>query len=111
MAKKNFSLQEKNKKELGKLIRDLRESREMSLRSLADAIGLPPSNLSYVEQGVNPPSGEAYKKIVEKLNPDVRIHKKLDKLYMEIRNLPPPDICDLLMKNLELIETIRNKNI
>ena len=111
MAKKNFSLQEKNKKELGKLIRDLRESSEMSLRSLADAIGLPPSNLSYIEKGVNPPSGESYKKIVENLKPDVRILKKLDKLYMEIRNLPPPDICELLMKNPELIEKIRNKNI
>ena len=110
MAKKNFSLQDKKKKELGKLIRELRESREMSLRSLAEAIGLPPSNLSYVEQGVNPPSGDAYLKIVEKLNPDVRIHKKLDKLYMEIRNLPPPDICELLLKNPELIEQIR-KNI
>ena len=110
MAKKNFSLQDKKKKELGKLIRDLRESREMSLRSLADAVGLSPSNLSYIEKGVNAPTGEVYLKIVENINPDKKAYQKMDELYMAIRNLPPPDICELLMKNPELIEQIR-KNI
>ena len=110
MAKKNFSMQDKKKKELGKLIRDLRESREISLRSLADAVGLSPSNLSYIEKGVNAPTGEVYLKIVEKINPDKKAYQKMDELYMAIRNLPPPDICELLMKNPELIEQIR-KNI
>jgi transcriptional regulator with XRE-family HTH domain len=110
MAKKNFSLQDKKKKELGKLIRDLRESREISLRSLADAVGLSPSNLSYIEKGVNAPTGEVYLKIIENINPGKKAYQKMDELYMAIRNLPPPDICELLMKNPELIEQIR-KNI
>mgnify|MGYP003324873085 CR=1 FL=1 len=110
MAKKNFSLQDEKKKALGKLIRKLRESKELSLRSLADAVGLSPSNLSYIEKGVNAPTGEVYLKIVEKINPDKKAYQKMDELYMAIRNLPPPDICELLMKNPELIEQIR-KNI
>ena len=110
MAKKNFSLQDKKKKELGKLIRRLRESKEITLRSLAEAVGLSPSNLSYIEKGVNAPTGEVYLRIVENINPDKKAYKKMDELYMKIRNLPPPDICELLMKNCELIEQIR-KNI
>lgn len=88
MAKKNFSLQDKKKKELGKLIRELRESREMSLRSLAEAIGLPPSNLSYVEQGVKYGKGivvsQEINKIVVKFNNNeatLFVHKMHSKFF------------------------------
>ena len=111
MAKKNYSLQDNEKKELGKLIRELRESKKLSLRCLADAISISPSNLTYIERGVNAPTGEIYQKIMDRLKPDKYLLNRMDKLYLAIRNLPPPDICAILIKNPNLFEQIRqNKN-
>ena len=50
MAKKNFD--DKSKKvELGRLIAKCRGN--MSQRQLAKAIGIPPSNMTYIENGIN----------------------------------------------------------
>ena len=110
MAKKNFAPQSKEKLALGKLIRLLRESKELSLRALATDVGLSPSNLTYIEKGINAPTSKIYLKIIEITHPDASTRKKMDELYMKIRDIPPPDICELLVNNPKLIEKIRNEN-
>ena len=70
-------------------------------------IDLPPSNLTYIENGVNAPSPEVYLKIIQTLNPKPRIRGKMDSLYMDIRKLPPPDVCNVLMENGALVDKLR----
>lgn len=105
MAKKNFSTESENKIALGKLISQSRGT--ISQRQLAKMIDLPPSNLTYIENGVNAPSPEVYLKIIQTLNPKPRIRGKMDSLYMDIRKLPPPDVCNVLMENGALVDKLR----
>jgi len=105
MAKKNFSSETEKKQSLGKLIAQTRGN--VSQRQLAKMIDLPPSNLTYIENGVNAPSPEVYLKIMQTLNPKSKIRNKMDKLYMEIRKLPPPDVCNVLMENTEIVDKLR----
>jgi len=105
MAKKNFSSETEKKQALGKLIAQCRGN--ISQRQLAKMIDLPPSNLTYIENGVNAPSPEVYFKIIQTLNPKPKIRQKMDKLYMEIRNIPPPDVCNVLMENTEMVDKLR----
>ena len=105
MAKKNFSSETEKKQALGKLIAQSRGN--ISQRQLAKMIELPPSNLTYIENGVNAPSPEVYLKIMQTLNPKPKIRNKMDKLYMEIRKLPPPDVCNVLMENTEMVDKLR----
>ena len=105
MAKKNFSSETEKKQALGKLIAQCRGN--ISQRQLAKMIDLPPSNLTYIENGVNVPSPEVYLKIMQTLNPKPKIRQKMDNLYMEIRKLPPPDVCNVLMKNTEMVDKLR----
>lgn len=107
MAKKNFDKQIQEKISLGELISKLRQEKKISLRKFAETIGLPPSNLSYIEKGINVPSAEIYQRIVDKLEPSEQEHKKLDELYIIIRNVPPPDVCGVLLQNIELGEKIK----
>ena len=108
MAKKNFSEQYKEKAELGKLIAKYRDRQNYSLRKFADAIGLPASNLYYIETGVNAPTAEIYNNITLLLRITKAERAKLDKLYGAIRKVPPPDICEILINNPSLYEKIRN---
>ena len=110
MAKKNFNQRREEKVKLGKIIKESREEKEISLRAFADYVGLSPSNITYIEKGVNVPTGDVYLKILDKLKPNEKTQTKMDKLYMKIRNLPPPDVCEILLKKPELIKKIRNKN-
>lgn len=107
MAKKDFKPCSCDKAILGNLICMLRKENGFTLRRFAKAINLPPSNLSYIENGTNVPSAEVYQKIIEVLNPDIKRRKELDKLYMAIRKIPPPDICEVLLHNFQLGEKIR----
>ncbi len=91
---------------LGEEITKCRGS-NMSQRSLAKEIGLPPSNMKYIEDGVNVPTAEVYKKIIKTLNPSYEQRKKMDELYMAIRKVPPPDICEVITTNNELIDVFR----
>lgn len=108
MAKKNFDVQNQDKIDLGKLIANLRKEKNISLRQLAKAIEIPPSNVTYIEKGVNSPSAETYSKIVSVLTPTDDIHKKMDELYSKIRKTPPPDVCEVILQTPELGEIIRN---
>lgn len=107
MAKKCFEENQQEKKQLGTIITKIRTKQNISLRQFAKLIDLPPSNLSYIEKGINVPTGEIYQKIILTLNPSRNEINKMDNLYCTIRKSPPPDICFILMKNNELIEKIR----
>ena len=90
---------------LGKLIKECRGKK--SLRSVAAAVGLPPSNLKYIEDGVNAPSPETYKSLVSELNPQDPMQKDMDRAYMVIRSAPPPDVCKVVTDNEELNDSLR----
>ena len=69
---------------LGQAIKAIRTDDErgyVSLRKLEDAVGIPASNVKYIEDGVNAPSPEAYAAIVKELNPTDTERKELDRLY------------------------------
>ena len=60
----NHEIEDKKelKEELGKKIKSIREAIGISQRELARRIDLPNSNLKYIEDGINAPSFEIYKK-------------------------------------------------
>ena len=105
--KKNFDANSQDKIALGKAILKLRFDKAISLRQLSKAIGLPPSNLTYIESGVNAPTADVYELIIQKLAPTEKQRKIMDRLYMNIRQTPPPDVCNILMVNNGLGEKIR----
>ena len=96
---------ENAKRTLGKEIAECRK--ELSQRKLAITVGLPPSNMKYIEDGVNAPSPEIYKKLIEVLRPEEKRRKKMDHLYMLIRKVPPPDVCEIMTKNEEINDAMR----
>ena len=95
------------KANLGKSINKLREQKGYSLRELARAVDLPPSNMKYIEDGVNAPSHEKYLSIIRYLSPDKKARDKIDSLYSTIRGTPPPDICEFMCNNMGLNDAIR----
>ena len=107
MAKKNFSVQSEEKMALGKLIFKLRNEKNLSLRKLADAIGLPPSNMTYIEKGTNIPTAEIYEKIIKELKPKIEDKNEMDKLFCKVRKIPTPEVCQVILNNYELGERIK----
>lgn len=97
------------KKELGTKIAECRKEFEvpLSMRKLAEVIEISPSNLKYIEDGVNAPSHDVYARIIKVLKPPPDIHSKMDKLYTIIRKSPPPDICNTINNNQDLFDIIR----
>lgn len=95
------------KVELGQLIKSNREAKGDSQRELAREIKLANSNLKYIEDGINAPSPEVYKKIILLLNPDDKDRGQMDNLYSQIRGTPPPDICEFMIENNEVFNAIR----
>lgn len=98
-----------DKIKLGKLIKKQREckSNSLSMRKLAEEIGIPPSNLKYIEDGVNAPSPDVYEKIMNALNFDNPARDSIDRLYSSIRKTPPPDVCKIINANSELNNLLR----
>lgn len=99
----------KAKQQLGKKIKNLRESQKetISLRKLADLVNLPPSNMKYIEDGVNAPTAEVYDAIIRNLKPKDKLHAEMDSLYTIIRGTPPPDVCDIVRKNTGMNDALR----
>ena len=93
------------KEELGKKIAACRG--EMSLRQLASQVGIAPSNMKYIEDGVNAPTAEVYGKLIAILKPSDEVRQAMDVLYMSLRATPPPDICEWILRNPEVIACIR----
>ena len=108
MAKKNFSIQSEEKNALGKLISKLRNERNLSLRKFAVAVGLSPSNMTYIEKGINIPTAEVYWKILKELNPKTEDKNEMDKLFCKVRKIPTPEVCQVILNNYELGEKIKN---
>ena len=90
---------------LGQLIKDCRGT--MSQRKLAAQVGLVPSHMKSIEDGVHAPTPEVYDKLIATLKPDEVIRSEMDALYMEIRRLPPPDICEWIINNPCMLRVIR----
>lgn len=105
MPKKNYDDKKIQKQQLGAMLTICRGKR--SLREIARTIGIPASNLSYIEKGINAPSPEVYDRIVLELNPSDERHQEMDFLYSSIRDLPPPDVCQILISNNELSNSLR----
>ena len=91
---------------LGKAIAKCRGTR-WSQRQLALAIGLPPSNLKYIEDGVNASTADVYERLMEKLEPPAEMRRRMDRLYMTIRKAPPPDVCKVIADNPNLLDVFR----
>ena len=91
--------------ELGSLIRDCRGT--LSQSQLAKRVGLPRSNMKYIEDGVNAPTAEVYDKLIKELKPDLHTHRRMDHLYMAIRKVPPPDVCRTITQNKDLVDAMR----
>ena len=94
-----------NIKELGQLIRDCRGT--LSQSQLAKRVGLPRSNMKYIEDGVNAPTAEVYDKLIKELKPDLQARQRMDRLYKAIRKVPPPDICRTITQNKDLVDAMR----
>ena len=95
---------------LGQAIKAIRTNDErgyISLRKMEDAVGIPASNIKYIEDGVNAPSPEVYEAIVRELNPTDAERKELDRLYSLIRGTPPPDVCKIICANQGLNNSLR----
>ena len=95
---------------LGQAIKAIRTDDErgyVSLRKMEDAVGIPASNIKYIEDGVNAPSPEVYEAIVRELNPTDEECKELDRLYSLIRGTPPPDVCKIICANEGLNNALR----
>ena len=91
--------------ELGLLIRDCRGT--LSQSQLAKRVGLPRSNMKYIEDGVNAPTAEVYDKLIKELKPDLQTRQRMDRLYMAIRKVPPPDVCRTITQNKDLVDAMR----
>ena len=107
MAKKNFSIHSEEKSDLGKLIAKLRNEKNISLRKFADAVGLSPSNITYIEKGANIPTAEVYEKIIKELTPKIEDKIEMDKLFCKVRKIPTPEVCQVILNNYELGERIK----
>ena len=96
---------ERAKKNLGSLIVRCRGT--LSQSQLAKRVGLPRSNMKYIEDGVNAPTADVYDKLIKELKPDLQTHHHMDHLYMAIRKVPPPDVCRTITQNKDLVDAMR----
>ena len=63
--------------------------------------------MKYIEDGVNAPTAEVYDKLIKELKPDLQARQRMDRLYMAIRKVPPPDICRTITQNKDLVDAMR----
>lgn len=96
---------ERAKKSLGALIVRCRGT--LSQSQLAKRVGLPRSNMKYIEDGVNAPTADVYDKLIKELMPDLQTRQRMDRLYMAIRKVPPPDVCRTITQNKDLVDAMR----
>lgn len=97
---------ERAMKKLGELIVECRGER--SLRQIAFPSGISASQLQSIERGILAPTADVYPKLLATLQPDEKQKAELDRLYMTIRKTPPPDVCELLISNPNLITILRS---
>lgn len=98
------------KSKLGSLIKQLHNPVDgviISMRKLAEGVKIPPSNMKYIEDGVNAPSPEVYQAIIDILKPTDQYRAQMDEQYSIIRGTPPPDVCKVVCSNPALNNTLR----
>lgn len=95
---------ERAMRKLGEMITKCRGDR--SLRKIAEPSGIAASQLQSIERGILAPTADVYPKLLNTLQPDEKQKAKLDRLYMTIRKTPPPDVCELLISNPNLITVL-----
>jgi len=97
-------------KKIGKMIRDLRKDKRISLRELAKEVGMSFVNLSYIENGRVQTSKEVLRKISKALDYDfdklLSFTKHVDDDLISIINNRPDQVPDFLRiaKNLNSVE-------
>ena len=96
---------ERAKQNLGSLIMRCRGT--LSQSQLARRVGLPRSNMKYIEDGVNAPTAEVYDKLIKELKPDLQTRRRMERRDMAIRKVPPPDICRTITQNRDLVDAMR----
>ena len=67
------------KEELGKIIKHRREVLGLTIRDLADLIGMSKTTISQIEKGSSNPTFEVLKKIFEYLNLEIKVEVKKQK--------------------------------
>ena len=93
-------------KKLGKIIRDIRKEKGISLRKLAESVGVSFVNISYIENGRIETSKDVLKKISKALNYDfdklLALANKVDDDITAIINKRPSSVPNFLRsaKNL-----------
>ena len=92
-------------KKLGKKLAVCRSER--SLRNVSDPCGIPASQLLSIENGMLAPTSEVYAKLLMTLNPTDKQRSDMDHLFMAIRKVPPPDVCEVIINCPGLIPAIR----
>ena len=96
--------------ELGRLIKDLHDSpdgKTLSLRKVAQMVGVKAPNLMHIENGVNAPTPDAYEAIIKFFKPDDDYRDQMDYQYSIIRGTPPPDVCKIICANQGLNNSLR----
>ena len=92
-------------KMLGKKLAKCRGER--SLRQVSKLSGIVPSQLLSIENGTLAPTSDAYASLLSVFALSERQKTELDRLFMAIRKVPPPDVCKVIINCPDLISVLR----
>lgn len=100
----------KDKKKLGKWIKQLRESKSpiLSQRRLALAVEITNASMSSIESGSIFPSEEVFLKLLDQLQPNPSRRNEMLELFARAKGTPPPDINARLKENPMLWDLVRD---
>ena len=98
-----------DKKNLGKWIKQSRESKHpyLSQRQLALAVDITNASLSSIESGMNFPSEDVFLKLLDQLQPPARRRDEMLRLFAEAKGTAPPDINARLREKPQLWNIVR----
>lgn len=96
---------ERAMKKLGKKLAECRGER--SLRKVSEPSGISAPQLLSIENGTLAPTSDVYAKLLITLNPTDKQRADMDHLFMAIRKVPPPDVCEVIINCPGLIPVIR----
>lgn len=100
----------KDKKKLGKWIKQLRESKSpvLSQRQLALAVDITNASMSSIESGSIFPSEEVFLKLLDQLQPTPSRRNEMLELFARAKGTSPPDINARLKENPMLWDLVRD---
>lgn len=105
-----MAVSSKDKKKLGKWIRQLREAKSptLSQRQLALAVDITNASMSSIESGSIFPSEEVFLKLLEQLQPKPSRREEMLALFAKAKGTTPPDINARLKNNPMLWDLVRD---